>query len=363
MRLRRRFSLLAVTLIIGGSLLATAAPVAASGKGHGHGSRLQVLLDGLSSPKGIATGKGFVAVGQGTFGPPGPILRYILKGPDKGTTVPLTDPINVADIAEAGDGAGWAIGGDLWLYRMAPGGPIEPILDIAAYQAADPDPYNNPLEDPAESNPYGLTAVGRHDVLLADAAGNDIIRVSPNGDAHTVARFKREWVGTSHLGDPTLPKKMLAEAVPTSIAIGRDGYAYVGQLVGYPGKPGSAKVWRLNPNAHNAVCSLKKHDDRNCNVWKSGFTSIEDLAFNKKNGKLYVLEIAKDGWLALEEVLASGSGDFPDAVLLEVNGKHRRELVRGQLSQPGGVAVGSDGQVFVTDGMFTGGRLSRVHLR
>ena len=362
MRLRRRLSLLAACALLGGSLLVTAAPVAANGKdhGHGHGSSLQVLLDGLSSPKGIATGKGFVAVGQGTFGPPGPILRFILKGPGHGTAVPLTDPINVNDIAEARDGAGWAIGGDHVLYRMAPGGPIEPILDIAAYQAADPDPYNNPLEDPAETNPYGLTAVGKHDVLLADAAGNDIIRVSPDGSAHTVARFTREPISTSDLGDPTLPPTLLAEAVPTSIAIGPDGWAYVGQLVGFPGKPGTADIWRLNPNAHDALCSRKKGDDHNCTVWKKGFTAIEDLAFNKKTGTLYVLEISKDGWMPLEEAIPAGP--FPAAVLLEVKGHHRRELVPGQLSQPGGVAVGTDGAVFVTDGMFTDGRLSRVRV-
>ena len=58
--------------------------------------------------------------------------------------------------------------------------PIEPVLNIAAYQAADPDPYNNPIEDPAETNPFGLAALKSNDVLLADA-GNDIIRIKPDG--------------------------------------------------------------------------------------------------------------------------------------------------------------------------------------
>jgi glucose/arabinose dehydrogenase len=34
--------------------------------------------------------------------------------------------------------------------------------------------------------------------------------------------------------------------------------------------------------------------------------------------------------------------------------------VRGQLSQPGGVTVTNDGSIYVTDGMFTGGRLLKV---
>jgi len=37
-----------------------------------------------------------------------------------------------------------------------------------------------------------------------------------------------------------------------------------------------------------------------------------------------------------------------------------RELVRGELSQAGGIVVGRGGEVFVTDGMFTGGRLLRI---
>ena len=97
---------------------------------------------------------------------------------------------------------------------------------------------------------------------------------------------------------------------------------------------------------------------RTARVWKSGFTSIFDIAFNPNNGTLYVYEIAEDGWLAFEEGFATG--DFPPAVLLEVKGNKQRELARGQLSQPGGVAVAKDGKVFVTDGMFTGGRLLRI---
>ena len=243
-------------------------------------------------------------------------------------------------------------------YREAtPGGPIEPILDIIGYQAADEDPYNNPEEDPKESNPYGLAALPSNDVLIADAAGNDVIRVSPNGHAVTVARWTREWVKTDQLGDPSLPPKLLAEAVPTSIAIGKDGMAYVGQLMGFPGRTGSAHIWKVNPNAKGATCSVRKHD-RNCKVWKSGFTSIIDLTFNPRNGTLYVYEVAKDGWLAFEAGFATG--EFPPAVLLEVKGKHRHELVRGQLSQPGGVVVTKDGSIFATDGIFTNGRLVRV---
>jgi hypothetical protein len=337
---RRIASLISAGLIIVTSLLVTAAPAAA--KGH-----LDVLLDGLSSPKGIDTLPGQVVfVSQGAFGPPGPVLAYSLAGTTRGTTQAVTDPLNLVDIAITPDGAGWGIGGDLMLYRQDPDGTIAPVLDIAAYQAADPDPVNTPGEPPEESNPYGIAALPSNDVLIADAAGNDVIRVSADGSARTVARWSRQAVSG-----------LSGEAVPTSIAIGRDGSAYVGQLVGFPGTPGSAHIWRLDPDAVGAQCAVGSTGD--CADWKSGFTSIIDLAFNPNNGTLYVYEIAEAGWLAFEAGFAPG-GVFPPAVLLEVKGQATRELVRGELSQPGGVAVDRDGTVFVTDGMFSSGRLLRV---
>ena len=353
---RRVVGAVSAALLIGATFLVAAVPAAAD---DDHRGRVNVLLRDLSSPKGLAIGSSrSLIVGQGAYGPPGAAFEYFFKGPKRGTSTPLTDPVNIVDIVETPDGAGWAIGGDLILYRQAPGGPIEAILDIGAYQAIDLDPYNNPMQDPAESNPFGLAALRSNDVLVADAAGNDVIRVKPDGTAWTVARWKQQLVKTDKVGDPTLPPKLPAEAVPTSIAIGKDGWAYVGQLVGFPGRPGSAHVWRVNPNAHDATCDVT-HKTRACRVWKSGFTSIVDLAFNPKTGTLYVYQIARAGWLKFEEGFTTGV--FPKAVLLEVRpGKARRELAKGKLSQPGGVVVTRAGEIFVTDGMFTGGRLLRV---
>ena len=194
--------------------------------------------------------------------------------------------MSVVDGAVTPDGAMWAIGTDQTLYRLGSDGVIKPILNIAAYQAADLDPYNNPAEDPAETNPFGLAALKSNDVLLADAAGNDIIRVKPDGTAWTVARFPRRLVKTDKVGDPSLPPKLLAEAVPTSIAIGRDGYAYVGQLVGFPA---DRVGLRLEGQPERQGRNLRgRTQTKACRTWKGGFTSIMDLAFDPRNGTLYV---------------------------------------------------------------------------
>jgi hypothetical protein len=346
---RRVGGLVSAVLILVATLL-SAAPATAKGQ-------LDVLLDGLSSPKAIAVGPKDIFVGQGWIGPPGPVLDYSLTGRARGTARAVTDPVPVADIAGTPDGAGWAIVNDgptgrILVRQASEGATVEPILDIIAYQAGDPDPYDQEAS-PTESNPNGLAGLSNNDVLLVDAAGNDLIRVSPDGTARTVARWSLEpEVGTDHLGNPNLPPTLPAEAVPTTVAIGPDGWAYVGQLIGFPGKPGSAHIWRVNPNGVDQVCSVDPTlATVGCSVWKSGFTSIFDIAFNPNDGTLYVYEIAEAGWLAFEPGFATG--DFPPAVLLEVQGNRTRELVRGQLSEPGGVAVGKDGSIYVTDGVIS----------
>lgn len=338
---RRVASLGSAGLIIFASVFAA---VPASAKGQ-----LDVLLDGLASPKGIAAGDRSVFVSQGWFSGPGPVLEYLLTGRDRNSAREVTPPLMVTDIAGTPDGAGWAIVWDgasaIDLVRQeTETSTPELVLDIIGYQAVDID-FDDQNGFPGESNPNSLAGLWNNDVLLADAAGNDLLRVSPDGTTVTVARWPLETVPNSI---PNLPTTMPAEAVPTTVAIGPDGWAYVGQLVGFPGTPGTAHIWRVNPFAEDAVCSVEVSDP-DCSVWKSGFTSIFDIAFNPHNGTLYVFEIAEDGWLAFEEGFATG--DFPPAVLLEIKGDKTRELVPGELSEPGGVAVGKDGSVFVTDGV------------
>lgn len=326
---------------------------------------LDVLLTDLSSPKGVATtGFGDPVVGQGAFGAPGPVLIYLLHGPDRGSTIEITEPINLIDVAVSPlDGTGWGIGGDGTLYHQLSDGTIVAVLDIIAYQEGDPDPVDQD-DFPEESNPYGLAVLPNGDALVADAAGNDLIRVTPEGDATTMARFDLETVATDHLPpelieELELPAEITAEAVPTSVALGKDGAIYVGELKGFPFRPGSSHVWRIDPDADGAFCSVNEPDP-DCTIAAGGFTAIQDIAINQNNGTLYVYELAAEGVLAFEAGFESG--EFPSAVLLKVKIDRRTELVAGQLSQPGGVTVARNGTVFVTDGVFDpgGGRLARV---
>ena len=358
------------------ALPASAQAAASDDSGHSTG-RLAVLLDHLSSPKGVTVAPtGDPVVAQGAFTPAaGPVLLYLLHGRDRGSTVPLSDARRFGDVAAAPDGSGWALGagsveeggvGDTWLYRRDRHGKITKVVDIAAYQKTDPDPYDHDdPPNPTESNPYGLAALKNGDALVTDAANNDLLRVTPKGKVTTVARFGLENVSTDQVppgalppGTPPLPPTLPAEAVPTTVTIGPDGYAYVGELKGFPFHTGTSRIWRVNPWTKNALCSVSG-STKGCRTYAKDYTAIEDIAFDRRSGALYVYELAKAGVFAYEAGLQPG-GTFPSAVLLKVRHGKRSELVPGQLSQPGGVAVNRHGQVFVTDQVFTGGRLSEV---
>ncbi len=358
------------------------------------GSKVAVVAEGLSSPRGLTSFWGVPIVSQGAFGPPaGPVLAAFEHPRRAATLRPLSDPAMLVDIAVAPDGSVWGLSDGKVVRKGAHSKQFTQVADITAYQATDPDP-NNTEGDPAESNPFSIAMLPNGHALVADAAGNDLLRVTPKGKVSTVARFAPELVPTDHLAgvelppeiegelpDP-LPPALPTEAVPTSIAVTKDA-VYVGELKGFPFRPGSSRVWKVSLWADGVTCdpapaadamatsaTAAKHGKPGkpgkpvkpvkpgCTVAAEGFTGIQDIAIDR-SGRLYVYEIAKDGVLAFEAGLATGQ--FPPAVLLRVerNGA-RTELAPGLLSQAGNVEVVHHGSVYVTDGMFTGGRLLRI---
>jgi hypothetical protein len=82
--------------------------------------------------------------------------------------------------------------------------------------------------------------------------------------------------------------------VPTSVAVGPDGYYYVGELKGFPAPQNESRIWRIAPWASWAECGV----DPDCElVFDGGFTSIIDMAFGPE-GLLYVVELDENSWFA-----------------------------------------------------------------
>jgi hypothetical protein len=203
------------------------------------------------------------------------------------------------------------------LYRIWKGEP-KLVANLFAFEAAK-NPDGN---DPFDSNPFDVQALGSKAALVVDAGGNDLLKVSKNGRVRVLAVFPDEIVSTANIkelaGCPDsgadfclLPDEMPAQATPTSVTVGPDGYYYVGELKGFPGPTGESNIWRVHPRASWAVCG---ESPKCVKVFDGGFTSIIDLTFRK--GRLYVAELDEKSWAAVE-IFQDGVGGTISACSLK----------------------------------------------
>lgn len=232
----------------------------------------------------------------------------------------------VTGIAPVGRGTAWATAGarveggeddtGQGLYRLAPGR-TRKLVNLFDFEARE-----NPDGDQVASNPFDVASVDGEWAYVTDAAANDLLRIDQDGNVEVVAVFPDELVSTANLQDlvgcpnPVIPglaficgvPMMPAEAVPTSVTIGPDGYLYVGELRGFPAPAGASNIWRVAPGASWAACGSSPDCEK---VFDGGFTSIIDLAFGP-DGRLYVAELDERSWFAAE-VLHAGVGGTVNA--------------------------------------------------
>ncbi len=189
--------------------------------------------------------------------------------------------------------------------RIKVSGKVKPIGDLVAFEQE-----NNPEPFVIDSDPFGMvqTPFG---TVVADAAGNDVLLVRPNGDIKVLA---------------VIPNRGTLESVPTAVVRGPDGAFYIGELSGFPFPVGEARVLRLVPGQEPTV-------------FAEGFTNIIDIAFDEQD-RLIVLEIAKNGLLDPDQ-----TGRL---VRVEPDGSHT-DLATTGLENPGGVAVAGHGVFYVTN--------------
>jgi hypothetical protein len=210
-------------------------------------------------------------------------------------------------------------GGELGkLLSVSRRGHVSEIADITAHEhTANPDGGED------DSNPYGVASFfGTH--FVADAGGNEVVAVDRRGTVSTLAVIPGPGPVVSPCGPPV---PIPAQAVPTTVAIGPDGAVYVGQLTGFPFAPGVAKVFRVDRHTGEVT------------PFAEGFTNIVGIAWGLDRS-LYVLEIARDGLLC----------GPPQGRLVKIKrGEQSEVVVPGGLTAPGGVAVGLDNTIYVTN--------------
>ncbi len=244
--------------------------------------------------------------------------------------------------------------GTVWKQGPSEASPTQ-FADISAFER-DNDPDQNEPRDPSDtepttdSNPYAMTMKSDGTLLVADAGGNDVLGVDDTGTVSLVSALPFRMVDPppflvcqpGQTQDCVPPGQQIPmQPVPTSVEvvpsdlpapIGTDT-VYIGQLTGFPFPPGGANVYTVNSNSD-------LHD--NLDVAYDNLTNIIDIAF-APDGTKYVLEFASDGLL--------DPNAQPALIQIRPDGT-RKALLNGSdgdLVAPGGVAVGPDGMVYVTN--------------
>ncbi len=227
---------------------------------YGPSGALARISDGAQEP--IATSLPSLAQADGGFalGPHDIAVR------DDGSLVVVTglgaNPAMRHQLGEAGTNLGL-------LLSIDDGGGWTTIADLATYEAAsDPDSAG------PDSNPYAVL-VEPDRLIVVDAGASALLAVAADGHISTLAVFPPQQVDAPPILDVPPGTKIPAQSVPTTVAKGPDGAYYVGELTGFPFRPGMARIWRVGPGEEPEV-------------WTTGFTNVIDLAF--------VLMGASTGW-------------------------------------------------------------------
>jgi hypothetical protein len=208
------------------------------------------------------------------------------------------------------DAAGVRLG---TLVRVLPTGQWDYVVDISAHEAA-----TNPDGTTIDSNPYGLLVLSDR-AVVADAGANALLQISLNATVSTLAVFPARPVGIT----------ATMQAVPTTVVRGADGNFYVGELTGVPFPVGAARIYRVPPAGGTPV------------VVASGFTTIIDMAFGP-SGEGYVLEHDSDG-------IIPPLGPGVTGRLIRISPTGTQTVISSSLVKPGGITVGPDGALYVTN--------------
>ena len=313
---------------------------------------VQVVASGLNNPRGIEIGPdGAVYIAEaGAAG-----TKMCQKGPEGEQCLGFTGSIDrVAGGTKSRYGAGFLSGGGrdgsfsvgMDDVAIAPDGTVYGIMSTPGL---DPEHFgpqvaaqagyvmridrggktavgenvtkyevgHNPAKDNVDSDPYGI-AWSPLGLAVADAAGNSLLLLHPNGTLSCLMTFKAENFGGHY-----------AQRVPTTV-VWHDGAFYVGELGGGGTPNGQSHVWKVVPGQGKTMVA-------------TGLTAITGLAFGP-DGSMYVSELTKHGLAAAEK------GDLAGAIIRIWPDGHRTTIAPPELVAPAGIAVAGDNTIYVVTG-------------
>jgi hypothetical protein len=229
--------------------------------------------------------------------------------------------------------------------KVTPSGQWKAVGDVGDFDylwaAANQDQPWAPAGQFPDANPYGVLAVaGRQ--FVTDAGANTINEVRPDGSVRIIA-----FVPNPKLPLPNGKLVPVSDSVPTCVALGPDGYLYVGTLAfganfarfsatappNWATLPPQSKIYRVDPDASEQLLT-------GADVWAAGFNPIVACGFS--HGALYVIEYTTQqthyttGDVVRVEATSAGPGA-------------RATLGENVLHQPNGLAFDSEGNVYVSN--------------
>lgn len=268
----------------------------------------------------------------------GETARVVQIAPDGKQTVAATLP-SIATPQEASGGSRLALLNGV-LYATSGGwteanngptaapntGAVVKIEGGKATEVAQPwklEQSQNPGGFVLDSHPYGLTAGPDGNLWVADAGGNDLLKVNAStGQIDLVAVFPGI---PGPMANPERGGANESDPVPTAVAIGSDGSMYVSLLPGAPFLPGSSKVVKVSP-------------DGSISDYATGLTMTTDLR-SGPDGNLYVVQFGQ----------FTQTGPVPNSgKIIRIKAGGTPEVVLSDLSFPTSIDFNPAGDAFVT---------------
>jgi hypothetical protein len=181
----------------------------------------------------------------------------------------------------------------------------------------------NPGGFVVDSHPYGLTAGADGNLWVAEAGGNDLLKVNPaTGQIDLVAVFPGI---PGPMANPERGGAKESDPVPTAVVFGADGTTYVSLLPGAPFLPGSSKV-------------VKVAADGSISDYATGLTMTTDLRMGP-DGNLYAVQFGQ----------FTQTGPVPNSgKIVRIKPGGAVEVLLSGLSFPTSIDFNPAGDAFVT---------------